>query len=190
MIVSFYVFELFQDQSHDAGQKCRENRHTDSAQEPFLTFVLHRDIGTKILRAGDNPIPGMSDPITVDQDSVDQVHDRQNHETLPEDGPEASGAVDRADADERVNHISRKAEEPEAIAPPPDRLPGRQAQRNHPVLYFLIIEMRHPDGALPDADGADEIQQEAQAQSFQNEFYREHLSSSFNSLIRFFCRCA
>ena len=64
----------------------------------------------------------MVDPVLIDQETVDQVHDGQDHKALPEPRPEASRAVNQAHADEHIGHIARKAQAPEKRAPLPDGL--------------------------------------------------------------------
>ena len=107
----------------------------------------------------------MPDPPAVHEEAVDQVHDGQNDEQLPQARPEAARSVDGVYADEHVGDIPRKAAGFEKQAVPPDLFARRQAELHAALLYVLVIKMHHADRALADAEPADQNEQNAQPKS-------------------------
>ena len=78
-------------------------------------------------------------------------------------------------AQQHIDQIARKAQAFEENASLPDLLFRRQAKCGDPFLNRSIIQMHHTDSSVSDADGADKVQQEAQAKAFCDHFNGKHI---------------
>ena len=120
----------------------------------------------------------MTDPVFVNQKTVDQIHNEQDHKALPKPCEETSRAVDHVHTDQHIDQISRKTQASEKHTPLPDLLRGRQTKLDDALLYLLVVQMDHADGTITDADRTDQIQQKAQSESFCDQFDCQHIRPS------------
>ena len=104
---SSFLLLLFHQQAHDPGQNRTDNRKSCRPHKPFAEFVFLVDVRFHILGTGDLPGFRVSDPVLVDQQPVDQIHDREDREHLPEAFKETSGSIDGIRAHEDRGKVYR-----------------------------------------------------------------------------------
>ena len=161
----------------------------DTAAMPTVPMSHFRCLSFAAIYGLRSSVPGMTQasvcPTQYPSISMRSIRFMMDRITSPcqKAGQEAPRAVDRVDANEHIGHICRNTQAPEAHAPPPDGFPGRHAKLYDAVLNLLIIQMHHPDRAVPNADGADDHQQRAKTKSFYHEFHHKHSPFTFVVLL-------
>ena len=110
----------------------------------------------------------MSYPITVNPKSVYEIHNGQYDQQLPEALNEALCAVERIDADQHIGDVSGDADSFENQSISLDFRVCCKSQRYAPLLHLLAVKMHHAHRALADTDGANQNEQNAQPDAFQN----------------------
>ena len=148
---------LFQKKRHDPRESGSDESHAQCSCDPFLFLVLCRDIWSEIFRTQNDPVFGMAYSVFINQDTVDQIHNGQDHKTLPETRPKATCSVEHVHADEHVDQIARKAQASKAHTLFPDFFSCRQAKFNNSYLYLQIVKMDHTDSPVAYAKRADKI---------------------------------
>ena len=110
----------------------------------------------------------MSYPIAVNPKSVYEIHNRQYDQQLPKALNEALCAVHRIDADQHIGNVAGNADGFEQQGVSLDFFVCCKSQRYTPVLNFRAVKMHHAHRALADTDGANQNEQNAQPDAFQN----------------------
>ena len=153
----------------DAGQDDRHERYSHRAEQPLLALVAGADVGLQVLRAGDDPRIGAPHPVFIDKETVDETHDEQDRRYLPESRQEPSGAVDCINADQHVNDVAGNTGCFENRAASLDSLGRGQSQLHAPFPHFGRVKIHHIHRAFADADDAEQDQQRAQHEPFQDD---------------------
>ena len=123
--------------------------------------------------------PGAHPPL-VDQKAVHEVQHKEDDEELPEAREKPPGAVDGVDEDQHVGDVDGQAHGLEAQGVFPDLLLCGEAQGDAALLHIRVVEMHHPHGPVPDADGADQHQNDPQANAL-------HQNSQYHSCSLLTC---
>ena len=119
----------------------------------------------------------MAHPPLIDQKAVHEVQDEEDAEELPEAREEATGAVDGVDEDQHIGDVDGETDGFEAQGVFLDLFLGGEAHGDAALLDIGVVEMDHPHGAVPDADGADQHEDGPQAHALQKNS-QQHFSRS------------
>ena len=153
----------------DTGQDGSHERYSHRAEQPLLALVAGSDVGLQILRAGDDPRIGAPHPVFIDKETVDEAHDEQDCRYLPESRQEPSNAVDCINADQRVNDVAGNTDCFENRAAALDSLGRGQPQLHASFPHYGRVKIHHIHRAFADTDDANQNQQCAQNEPFQDD---------------------
>lgn len=92
----------------------------------------------------------------------------QYDQQLPKALNEALCAVERIDADQHIGDVAGDADSFENQSISLDFRVCCKSQRYAPLLHLLAVKMHHAHRALADTDGANQNEQNAQPDAFQN----------------------
>ena len=95
---------------HHCRQHRRYDCHAHRAEQPLFLLVFCGDVGLQIFRSGDRPCVRMPHSVTIDQKAVDQIHNGQDDEQLPEARRKAARTVYPIDTDQHIADISGDAD--------------------------------------------------------------------------------
>ena len=110
----------------------------------------------------------MSYPIAVNPKSVYEIHNGQYDQQLPEARKKPPRTVACIDAHQHIGNIAGNADSFENQSISLDFRVCCKSQRYAPLLHLLTVKMHHAHRALADTDGANQNEQNAQPDAFQN----------------------
>lgn len=110
----------------------------------------------------------MSYPIAVNPKSVYEIHNGQYDQQLPKALNEALCTVERIDAGQHIGNVTGNAYRFENQSISLDFFVCCKSQRYAPVLNFRAVKMHHAHRTLANTDGANQNEQNAKPDAFQN----------------------
>ena len=154
--------------SHHCRQHHRYDCHAHRAEQTLFLLVFCSNAGLQILCSGDRPCVRVPHPETIDQKTVNEIHNGQDDKQLPEARRKAARTVYPIDTDQHIADIAGNADCFEQQAVASDAFRACKPQFYAPLLHRRAVKIHHPNSPLTDARSADQNQQNSHPKTFQN----------------------
>ena len=106
--------------------------------------------------------------MAIDQKAVNEIHNGQDDKQLPEARRKAARTIYPIDTDQHIADIAGDTDGFEQQAVASDAFRACKPQFYAPLLHCRAVKMHHAHRALADTDGANQNEQNAQTDAFQN----------------------